>query len=160
MVRLKSGGVKMYKKVLVPLDGSERAEGVLPHVRDLAKAGAAGEIILMKIIDLPAFATEIPSREAILSGSLLPTLLTTLRDDAARYLEKIQSQLSAEGLNVRSEILEGRTIKTILDYLYENEVNLIVVATHGHSGVTQFLLGSIAHRIIHTSDIPVLLVRV
>ncbi|MBN1545670.1 MAG: universal stress protein, partial [Syntrophaceae bacterium] len=71
----------------------------------------------------------------------------------------LQSKLSAEGLNVRTEVLEGNAAHTIIEYATENSVQLLVIATHGYTGMKRLMFGSVALRILHDAHMPVLLIR-
>ena len=80
-------------------------------------------------------------------------------DKSRKYLEKIQSELSSEGIKVKTESLEGTPAQTIVDYAEANDVDLIVIATHGYSGLKKLMFGSVALRVLHDSHVPVLLIR-
>lgn len=141
----------MYEKVLVPLDGSELAECALPHVINLFKKGVAEEVILLQIVEIPSVLLE--------EGFDLIGLKTAQISKAQKYLAGIQSQLSAEGLNVKTEVLEGNTAHSIIEYAKRNDVQLLVIATHGYTGMKQLMFGSVALRILHDAHVPVLLIR-
>lgn len=151
----------MYKKVLVPLDGSELAESALPHVKNLAKNGCIDAVILFHAIDSenPFAYQQLPDREATQCLDL-PALLDWQCTKLKKYLKDVQLKLIAEGLNVETVIIKaGRPDQSILDYAQLNDVDLIVIATHGYTGMKKMLLGSVALRVLHESYIPVLLIR-
>jgi len=141
----------MYEKVLVPLDGSELAECALPHVINLFKKGVVEEVILLQIVEIPSVLLE--------EGFDFIGLKTAQISKAQKYLTGIQSQLSAEGLNVKTEVLEGNTAHSIIEYAKRNDVQLLVIATHGYTGMKQLMFGSVALRILHDAHVPVLLIR-
>jgi len=141
----------MYEKVLVPLDGSELAECALPHVINLFKKGVVEEVILLQIVEIPSVLLE--------EGFDFIGLKTAQISKAQKYLTGIQSQLSAEGSNVKSEVLEGNTAHSIIEYAKRNDVQLLVIATHGYTGMKQLMFGSVALRILHDAHVPVLLIR-
>jgi nucleotide-binding universal stress UspA family protein len=140
----------MFKKVLVPLDGSKLAECALPHVRNLAQGGFVGEIVLLNVVDVPTTWIEGVDYMAIKDASL---------KQATRYLADVQKQLAAEGMPVMTEILEGMTTQVIADYAKEKGVDLIVIGTHGYTGMRKLMFGSVALRILHDAHCPVLLIR-
>ena len=146
----------MYKKVLVPLDGSKVAEAALNHMRKLAKAGLIGELVILKVVDMPI---PIAMPIAVEEGFDFSGYEDLYFKEAKKYLQNVESQLKNEGINVKSEIILGRAVSTILEYQKENNIDLIIMATHGHSGVTRFLLGSVANKVVQSSQAPVLLVR-
>lgn len=142
---------KMFEKILVPLDGSELAECALPYVMNLAKGSAVGEIILLSII-------EIPSVE-LTEGFDIISLKNALSSKANKYLADLQVQLGSEGVNVKVKVLEGNAAQSIIEFSKEKSVNLIVIATHGYTGIKQLMFGSVALRVLHDAHVPVLLIR-
>ena len=150
----------MYKSVLVPLDGSALAECTLSHVKNLFKDGSVGEITLLNVVkvDVP-WATvgfdELPPRRIDLLAVREP-LFTASR----RYLANIESRLGSEGIKVRADSLEGnRPAETIIEYAQENGMDLIIIGTHGYTGLKKLFLGSVAFGVLNQSHVPVLLIR-
>ncbi len=145
----------MYQKVLVPLDGSELAECALDHVRVMAKAGVAGEVTLLEVvkIDIPADALYGTSFDInAMRGSLFAS--------ARKYLAGVESRLSAEGIAVKKEVIEAtRPAAAITEYARKNDIAMIVIATHGYTGMKKLMLGSVALSVLHDSHVPVLLIR-
>ncbi len=150
----------MYKKVLVPLDGSPLAECTLSHVKNLLKDGSVGEVTLLNVVkvDLP-WATmgsdDIPTR-----GIDLQALVEPLFNASKRYLANLQSRLASEGIKVKTESLEGhRPADTITQYAQEKGMEMIILGTHGYTGLKKLMMGSVAFGVLHQSHIPVLLIR-
>ncbi len=150
----------MYKKILVPLDGSELAECSLNHVKKLLQDGPVGEVVLLN-----AVVVDIPWREAGEDGGH-PVIFDynafkkTFMDKSKKYLAKVKSRLAPEGINVKTETVESnRPSHTITDYAQKNGVDLIVITTHGYTGMKKMMLGSIALKVLHESNVPVLLIR-
>lgn len=146
----------MYKKVLVPLDGSKVAETALDHVKKLADAGLIGELIILKIVDMPA---PIAMPISVEEGYDFSGYEDLYFKEAKKYIQGMEDQLKEGGITVKGETIIGRTVSTILEYQKENDIDLIILATHGHSGVTKFLLGSVANKVVQSSQCPVFLVR-
>jgi len=146
----------MYKKVLVPLDGSKVAETALRHMRMLSKAGLIGELVILKVVEMPA---PVAMPMAVEEGFDFSGYEDIYFKEAKKYIQGVESQLKSEGIKVKSETILGRAVSTILEYQKENNIDLIIMATHGHSGVTKFLLGSVANKVVQSSQAPVLLVR-
>jgi nucleotide-binding universal stress UspA family protein len=151
----------MYKKILVPLDGSELAECALNHVKKLLQDGPVGEVVLLNAIVI-----EIPWRElgAGEDGHAIAfdygAFQKTFMDESRRYLARVQSRLSSEGIKVKTETIESNgPSHTITDYAQKNGVDLIVIATHGYTGLEKMMLGSIALKVLNESNVPVLLIR-
>ena len=151
----------MYKKILVPLDGSELAECTLNHVKKLFQDGPVGEVVLLNAVVI-----EIPWRElnAGDEGHAIRfdynAFKKTFMDKSRKYLAKVKSRFSSEGIKVKTETIESNgPSQTITDYTQKNGVDLIVIATHGYTGMKKMMLGSIALKVLHESNVPVLLVR-
>lgn len=144
----------MYQKVLVPLDGSALAECALPHVKSMVKDGAAGEVIVITVADV-----HIPYDD-FRKGFDFIAYRDAQLDKSRKYLDEVQSRLHGEGINVKTKIIEGnRPAQVIADFSQQEGVDLIVIATHGYTGVKKMLLGSVAFKVLHESHVPVLLVR-
>ena len=147
----------MYKKIMVPLDGSELAECVLPHVEALATGFSLKEVILVRVVEpeeIPAYRVE---------GNLLSQVTlereSTRKSSAEDYLARVGTRLKREAAALHSEVLVGRVSESLVDYAEQKEVDLIVIATHGRSGVTRWVRGSVADKILRSANVPVLMVR-
>jgi nucleotide-binding universal stress UspA family protein len=146
---------KMYKKILVPLDGSELAECVLGHVRHLVKEGSAGEVTLFNVV-------KVDTRWAELYGKNfdINAMREALFASARKYLSKIKSQLNSEGIKVKTASLEANNpAHKITEYAQETGMELIIMGTHGYTGLKKLLMGSVASGVLNTSPVPVLLIR-
>jgi nucleotide-binding universal stress UspA family protein len=144
----------MYQKVLVPLDKSVLAECALPHVIAMAKEGFAKEIILLTVADVNI------SYNNIIDGFDIVAYRDSQIGSFRKYLDDMESKLRSERITVTAKIIEGnRPAQAIIDFSQQNDVNLIVMATHGYTGVKKMLMGSVAFKVLHESHVPVLLVR-
>jgi nucleotide-binding universal stress UspA family protein len=145
----------MYQKVLVPLDGSDLAECVLDHIRVLVKEGSAGEVTLLNVV-------KVDTRYAELYGKNfdITKMRKVLFASARKYLAKIESQLNSEGIKVKTESLEGNSpAYKITEYAQENGMELIIMGTHGYTGLKKMIMGSVASGVLNSSPVPVLLIR-
>ena len=141
----------MYKKILIPLDESELAECVLPHVIAIAKGCGVGEVVLLEVMEnMPTWAAAEIDFDAVQKANI---------GVAKEYLAKVQAQLSKEGLKVSSEVLTGRPAEVISEFAHKNAVDLVAVATHGRSGMSRWVFGSVADKLVRSLSIPVLLIR-
>ncbi|MCL6512081.1 MAG: universal stress protein [Anaerolineae bacterium] len=140
----------MFKKILVPLDGSSFAEEALPHARELAECGGA-EIILARV-DEPYE----PPPGIFVPATAIPEVV---RLSAGEYLEQLVSRLKLAGFKVESVVLDGKVADALLKYAREEGVDLIVMSTHGRTGISRLLMGSVAEQIVHGAHCPVLLMR-
>ncbi len=148
----------MYSKVLVPLDGSELAECALVHVKNLAKDGAVQEAIILNVFhyNIPPLAIEGQSASYIDFNAMKKRA----GEESAKYLAALESRLSSEGFKVKTESLEGdRPAETISAYAQKNGIEMIILATHGYTGLKKLMFGSVALEVLHDSHVPVLLIR-
>lgn len=143
----------MYDKILVPLDGSMRAEAVLRHVEELAQHFAA-RVILLRVVDRvspigavePAYA-DLRQREMEQGAR-----------DARAYLAPLQGQLRAKGIDAHTFVVYGRAVDAILQTAESERVDLIAIASHGRSGVSRVFYGSVAAGLLQRSHRPLLLI--
>jgi nucleotide-binding universal stress UspA family protein len=146
----------MYKKIVVPLDGSDLSEAALPHARALAEKTGA-ELLLLRVAVSPLYleAPLDPTFSAVIVESAL-----TMQKEAAQYLERIAAPLREADLNVTTQVHDGGVAaEAILNEATKFGADLIVMSTHGRSGVTRWLIGSVADRVVHGAQIPVMLIR-
>jgi nucleotide-binding universal stress UspA family protein len=141
----------MYQKILVPLDGSEVAECILPHVKAIATGCGVRQVVLLRVAEpIPAEISPTIDFEEVQKAGVKP---------AKQYLARIKAQLSKEGLNVEAEVLTGGAAETIINFVESNKVDLIALATHGRSGISRWVFGSVAEKVVRSSSVPVLLIR-
>jgi len=129
----------MYKSILVPLDGSKLAEGVLPYARFLAEA-----------LKLPVDLLHVRDRQTV-APSLYPT-------QGADYLRRVAAGLPAS-LEVSCAVESGSAAEAILDRGSKDPAALIAMATHGQTGARRWLLGSVAQKVLQSTKNPLLLIR-
>jgi len=152
---LERTGLKTLKTILVPLDGSELAERVLPHVSDMAKKLNI-EVVLVRVYAV--WEALRPSEEYNID---MASLRDRLKAEAERYLGEKVAQLKAEGLDrVRSSLLEGDPAGQIIYLAQETPDNIVATCTHGRSGMSRWVLGSITEKVVRHSGDPVLVLRV
>ena len=143
-------GNEMITRILVPLDGSEVAEGVLAPVEELANRLQA-EVIFIRVLNLDSIFGAAPS--------LAVEQLEEDRAEAADYLWRLSRDWQEKGIDVRSEVVEGAPASRIVDYARTHGIDLIAMATHGRSGVTRLVLGSVTEQVVRESTAPVLVIR-
>lgn len=143
----------MYTRILVPLDGSELAEIALPHAVAVAKQSGAAVRLLRVLPTLPP---------AVLPEGAYLDWEQIQRDavaEARSYLEQVRGRLAAEGLDVATELRTGEAADVVIETARELGADLIVMATHGRSGLGRWVLGSVADRVVRAAHVPVLLIR-
>ncbi len=144
----------MYHIILVPLDGSPRAEAILPHVTALARAFSA-EVVLVQVIE--------PLPQVTSPGVPVPAMpvahITELTNIAETYLAQITEQLGRQGLRVRSLAPYGPVVEQIIAAAEQVGADLIAIASHGRGGLAQLFYGSVASTLLQHSARPLLMVR-
>lgn len=142
----------MYKKILVPLDGSPMSESVLPHAEALAKSEHA-EIILLRVPNAPV--SEYLSRD--------PMIAEMIHDDMEKeseeYVHNKVTELQKENIQVTGLTKDGPVPDTILNVAEETHADIIAMSTHGRTGVSRWLMGSVADKVVHHTHIPVMLIH-
>ncbi|HXZ37752.1 MAG TPA: universal stress protein [Thermodesulfobacteriota bacterium] len=146
----------MYNTILVPLDGSKLAECVLPHVETLVKGSQAKRVIFARVVEpfLP------PTSEYIFSDDQIKKVDKENRAFAEKYLKEIVGQAKyGSGVRIETTILSGNVPDSLAEFANKNGADIIVIATHGRSGVSRWVWGGVADRILRSSCVPVLMVR-
>ena len=142
----------MYKKILVPLDGSKTAEGVLSHAKALAYSEGA-ELILLTVASNPTM-------DYVFSDpGIAQSAIEEQQTRSKKYMTEMESQLKAAGFKVSALLREGAVADVILRTAEEINADVIAMSTHGRTGPARWLLGSVADRVVRSSKIPVLLIR-
>jgi nucleotide-binding universal stress UspA family protein len=142
----------MYQKILVPLDGSKRAEAIMPHVEDLAQCYQA-KVILLQVIE---------PKPLLIDGTYAVPDLTEHEQHlktAEDYLLALQGKLRQKGIEVKTHIAQGPVVTEIIYTAERENADLIAMASHGRTGLAQVFYGSVAAGVLHKIDRPLLLVR-
>ena len=150
----------MFKKILVCLDGSEIAERILPFVKEQAQA-MGSEVILLRVVSLPASLTlGVPGFPSVpFHTSAMPEQLKKEYGIAETYLKQVAQPVRDQGIKVKCETLLGLPGPAIIGYANENNVDQIAISSHGHSGLRNVLLGSVAEYILRESALPILMIK-
>jgi nucleotide-binding universal stress UspA family protein len=142
--------------IMVPLDGSELAERALPVVARVASALGA-TLVLARIT--PPLTTPPAAWDATASAHLYEEMVDKAAQTADAYLEDVAQPLRAQGIPVQTLTEQGVAAPTLIDLLARLQIGLIVMTTHGRSGMARFALGSVADALVRESHVPVLLLR-
>lgn len=142
-----------YNNVLVPLDGSEVARAALDELKKLVHPGE-GTVVLLSVIDTPPMQLEG-------YGEVLGTLdiQERLRVKYEAILESEAAQLRSEGFTVRALVRDGLAHEQIVIVCREEKIDLLVMTTHGRSGLAHWIMGSVTERVVRSAPCPVLIVR-
>ena len=142
-----------YKTIVVPIDGSGLSRRAIPHAVDIASSNDS-EIILLHVFRPPA--SEYGDMIALAGQE---QQVDEVRNQVKQYLMGIRNDLRQEGVHCRVQMIEGAgTANLICDYVNNENVDLVVMSTRGHTGLARFVFGSVAHKVLHGVRVPVMLV--
>jgi nucleotide-binding universal stress UspA family protein len=142
----------MFNKILVPLDGSELSESSLNYVVAIATGCRVPEVILVRVRDFLD-----PVAIKSMSAQVAERIDEAYQKEAETYLKTIADTLNKKGVNARCEVLSGNPAEEIMKYSQSNKVDLIIMSTHGRTGVSRWVWGSVADKVIKSSTVPVLI---
>lgn len=150
----------MFEKILVCLDGSKLAEQILPYASEEALRFNSQmtliEVFIVPTIVAAAEASVAPSR----ASGLIEETIHREAGEAKAYLEQVAEPLRGQGINVECVAVEGSPVgDTIVNYAQNNRMDLICIATHGHSGLGRVVFGSIADHVLRESGLPILVIK-
>jgi nucleotide-binding universal stress UspA family protein len=147
---IKDANITMiFKRILVPLDGSVTAEKVIPFVISEAKLHGASLVLLRVIAPL--------RRSLSTSPSILGHVYEQIDAIAEDYLERISETILAEGLEVQSLIEHGTPAQTIIDVAQQEDCDLIILGSHGETNAAQWRLGSVADKVLKARSLTSIL---
>jgi len=143
----------MYEKILVPLDGSKRAERILPHVEKLARDNDAVVIFLTVVSTSKVFGYD-ELQYAHFQETFDPAM-----KESEKYVKGLAGQLKTKGIGARHRAVMGPVVKEILDSAEREDVDLVAICSHGRGGLSRLFYGSIASGILNRVDRPLLVIR-
>lgn len=144
----------MYKKILVPLDGSARAEAILPHIEELAQRYAA-EVVFLRIVDTASFVSGLDGVPVALSQDLI----LSETDVANKYLNGLSADLEQKNISAKGLVEYGPPVEVIVDVAAREDVDVVAIASHGRTGLSRFFYGSVAAGVLQRIDRPLLIIR-
>ena len=172
-----------YKKIIVPLDGSKLAEVALPHVKEIASGCHVSEIALVSVTEsLRVLVARSEVSETVgvqtyerrggvagYAGMIyegesapmmkVPATVGRMAKAAKDYLVKVAGRLEKKGLAPTVTVLVGNVAEELVKFADEEKADLIVMASHGRSGISHWAIGSVAEKVFRATDVPVLLVK-
>lgn len=140
----------MIKHILVPLDGSSLAECVLPHAVAMGQATGA-EVTLLQALER--------GRDQVQSRAVDPLDWHMVKSEAGSYLGEVESRLQEVGLQVNRVIVEGRAAERIIDYIHQENVDLVILSSHGESGLSKWNISSVVQKVLLGSYTTTMIVR-
>jgi nucleotide-binding universal stress UspA family protein len=149
----------MFNKILVPLDGSKLAECILPYVEQLVKGQKTKEVILFRVCEQPAVAADYPASMPKTWEKHVSDITEGARQQCSLYLGDVEKTLKNLDVKITIESCMGNPADEIVKCTEKNQVALIVMASHGRTGISRWALGSVAEKVFRCTCVPVLLVR-
>jgi nucleotide-binding universal stress UspA family protein len=154
----------MYERIMVPLDGSKLAECVLPHVDSIVRGCGSAHLLFIRVVEpvhIPVgLETDVG---AFYTAQQAATIQNGVDSEnmamAEEYLRRIADRKRHPGTEVETKVLTGRVAETLASHAEKNGVDLIIIATHGFSGISRWVWGSVADRVLRAACVPVLMVR-
>lgn len=143
----------MYKRILIPLDGSKLAEIALPHAESLALRYDA-ELVLLQVVRPPA----VPGRE-LYEITLFQKTMEAMTADAETYLAGLKGEFREKGIKARTHVGFGPVVGEIADTADNQSVDLIILASHGRSGLGRVFFGSVASGVLNRIEKPLMIIR-
>src|SRR6266487_4877023 len=144
----------MFRRILVPLDGSELAERALPIAARLARA-SGGSIALLRVVSSPIELTSQPTESSVQVQGVLDSDLA----GAVAYLTGITASSVLAGVAMTTEVFKGTPAELILSVARSQKMDIIIMCSHGYTGMTRWALGSVAERVASHAPVPVLVLR-
>ena len=143
----------MYNTILVPLDGSKRAEKILRHVEHLAHCFSA-KVILLQVVKPP---NNISYEETAIQ--LFRQDIKQLTKQAESYLSALKGEFREKGIRAKTCVVNGPVVKEIIDCAEREDADLIAMTSHGRTGLARAFYGSVAAGVLHLIDRPLLIIR-
>lgn len=138
----------MYDDILLPIDGSSAGEQAIPHVFGLAERYGSTVHVLFVADDTRDTVT-------VMGG----TILETLEQEGEKLVEEMVARAEEHGIEATGDVVRGTPYEAIVEYADEHDIDVIVMATHGRTGVERYLLGSVTERVVRTASEPVLTIH-
>ena len=141
----------MYKKILIPTDGSEQAKKAAKHAKWIAKSGNS-DILVLNVY-------ETSSLNPIRSRELKKDMKKLWIDDARKNLEEVLKILNGSNLKINSQVKEGRPAETILETINDEKIDLVVMGSSGKNAIDRIFIGSVAEKVVRSAPTAVMIVH-
>ena len=144
----------MYNAILVPLDGSKRAERILPHLEELAHHYNA-RVIFLQVVEPPSVVLESEGNDMERHQEELERQMKQIET----YLAGLEGEFREKGIEARTRVVHGPVVEAIINTAESESADLVAIASHGRSGLSRVFYGSVAAGVLHRIDRPLLLIR-
>lgn len=146
---------RLVKRILLPLDGSDIGEAAFPYAEALA-LGMPAELILIQVLRPAVLIAE---GSTMVSGAVYEKQEEIRKAHATAYLDNVAGKAEEKRLRISKALVSGYPPERIIDYAQANAIDLIAMSTHGRSGISRWVFGSVTDKVLHAGDTPVLTVR-
>jgi nucleotide-binding universal stress UspA family protein len=149
---------------MVPLDGSKLAECVLPHVETFIKGFPVRDVLLVRVLepvkpDLRVYDNVFDEEFIRQAQKIWKDLEKQEKTTAQGYLDQVAESFKQKKTPVRTQVLIGDVAKDLAEFAESNDVDLIIMASHGHSGIKRWIMGSVTEKLFRTASVPVFIVK-
>jgi nucleotide-binding universal stress UspA family protein len=148
-----NGGIAMYSKIVVAFDGSPQSMKALEQAIVLASQTTPCRLEVLHVVSYPTWIVG----EAFMTAS--PNMRITIMEESERIVEMAEAALKDKSFYYSVHVLEGRPADCIVQFAEEYNCKLIVIGSHGYTGLKEFVLGSVSHNVIQHAKIPVHVVK-
>jgi len=148
----------MYKHILIPLDGSKLAETAVAHAERLAKGCGTQDITLIRVVERTKGYRKVVDQSKQPDEQVVTEAVSRKERDAKSYLSRMAKRLSERGLAVQAKLVIGDPAQAIIYHAEHSPCDIIVLASHGRSGLGRWALGSVADKVFRASTVPILMV--
>ena len=149
----------MYDNILVPTDGSKTAENAVDQAVDIAsKYGATVHALYVVDVDATSYSLGTEQVDRIRQGNLAE--MTEVKEDADEATGYVRNRASEHGVDVEEHITAGEPARAIRKFVEDNDIDLVVMGSHGRSGLKRVILGSVTEKVLRRTRLPVLVVDV
>jgi len=145
----------MYERLLVPLDGSELAECVFPHLEAFIQKFSLKRVFLVRVVRPLSISSGLQSSEM----EIIRKNEVERKVQAEAYLEGLKQVIPHPGVEFETEVVVGDVAESLMEYSHQKAVDLILMATHGRSGISRWVMGSVADKILRSAATPILMIR-
>lgn len=153
----------MYRRILVPLDGSDRAEHAIAHAAEIARRFAA-TLVLLKVLSGRADVLHLPLEGGGIAGPTPIEVADAVGEkegsDATGYFARIQAELTDAGIPHEVVVAEGGTVEALAAAVRDQHIDLVAMTTHPRSALGRLIFGSTTDSVLHQVEVPVLLLRI
>ncbi len=147
----------MYKNIMVPMDGSKLAECVLPHVDLIANGCGTEKITFIRVVEPVVLPVGIGGE--YFNAQVMTEMEEFETSSAQSYLDELKEKVNYGKIAIEAKLLQGRAAESLIDYALSHKVDLIIIATHGRSGISRWVRGSVADHILHEASVPILMIQ-